>query len=146
MKMTSGQQNGFTLVEVLVALIVMAIGVMGLITLQLNTIQANKSASHRSQAVWAANDILDRMRANRTAALNSDYDIALATDAPTDTSTVANADLADWLTRLPNTLPEGDGSVVTDAATSTVTVTIQWNEGRMRDGNNAMQFVLETQI
>lgn len=138
--------SGFTLIEVLVAMLVMAIGIMGLISLQLNTLQSNQAASYRSQAVWAATDILDRMRANRTVAIAEGYDISMNSSAPGDTSTIANADLSDWLTGLSNWLPSGDGSIDFDTGSSIVTITIQWDESQIKDGTGNEQFVFETQI
>lgn len=140
------KQSGFTLVEVLVALFIIAVGILGVMGLQLSTLQANQSASHRSQAVWAASDILDRMRANRTAATDGDYNITIDTATPSDTSTVANADLNEWLTRLGNWLPEGDGAIAYNAVTEQVTVTIQWNESKMQGGDEEQQFVFTSQI
>ena len=137
---------GFSLIEVLVSMLVIAIGAMGLISLQLSTMQSNQASSYRSQAVWAAVDILDRMRANRSVAEAEGYDISLAASAPSDTSTIVNADLSQWLTRLSNWLPEGDGSINFDTATSEVTITIQWDESGIRNGSDEAQFVFGTQI
>lgn len=57
-------QAGFTLVEVLVTIIVLAIGVLGLAGLQLASMRSNHSAFLRTQATLAANDLIDRMRIN----------------------------------------------------------------------------------
>jgi type IV pilus assembly protein PilV len=56
--------GGFTLVEVLVAVLVLAVGLLGLAGLQLASMKSNHSAYRRSQATIAAYDLLDRMRAN----------------------------------------------------------------------------------
>lgn len=138
--------SGFTLIEVLISLIIISIGVLGLIGLQVSGLQANQSASNRSQAVLAASDMLDRMRANRTAALGNAYNISMSSNTPTSTATLAQADLAEWFTRVENWLPAGDASIELDAATSVFTITLQWDESRMRDGSAQQQFVFETQI
>jgi type IV pilus assembly protein PilV len=57
-------QSGFTLIEVLVAIIILAIGLLGLANLQTVSLRNNQSAYLRTQAVWLANDIADRMRSN----------------------------------------------------------------------------------
>ena len=137
---------GFTLVEVLVSLIILAIGVMGLISLQVGTLQANQAVSQRSQAVWAASDIVERMRANRTAVLNGEYNLALSNDAPTSLDNLSAADLSDWIDYLETWLPEGDGAVNYNPGSGLVTVTIQWDDSAMRDGSSEKQFVFGTQI
>lgn len=56
--------NGFTLIEVLVTIIVLAIGILGLAGLQIAGMRSNHSAYLRTQAVLAASDLSDRMRLN----------------------------------------------------------------------------------
>lgn len=146
MRKCNSKNSGFTIVEVLVAMLVMSVGIMGLIRLQMSTLQVNQGSSYRSQAVWAVNDILDRMRANRTVLQNQGYDLAFADEPPADRSTVENNDIAEWLEHLENWLPGGDGSINYDPAVQQVTVTIQWDEGGMRDGEDDQEFVFVTQI
>ena len=55
---------GFTLIEVLVAMLVLAVGLLGLAGLQATSLRNNQSAYNRSQATQLAYDIADRMRAN----------------------------------------------------------------------------------
>ena len=77
------RQKGFTLLEVLVAVLVLAIGLLGLAGLQATSLRVNQSASMRSQATNLAYDMADRIRANRGAALAGSYDSqALATTPP----------------------------------------------------------------
>jgi type IV pilus assembly protein PilV len=64
-------QSGFTLVEVLVAVVVLAVGLLGLAGLQVTSVRFNNSAYLRSQATNLAYDIADRIRANRSVALAS---------------------------------------------------------------------------
>ena len=124
---------GVSLVEALVALLVLSIGLLGLANLQLTAIRNAHSAHLRSQASILAQDILDRIRANRANA--TAYNIALSAAAPTGTS-VAEKDLKAWLDSLAGSLPQGDGAVnvTTAGSTTTVTVTIQWNDSRGLDG------------
>ncbi len=69
-------QNGFTLIEVLVSAIILAIGLLGVTRLQLATMQNNNSSQHRSIAIQIASDMFERMRANPDAVLNRGYDHA----------------------------------------------------------------------
>jgi type IV pilus modification protein PilV len=58
------EQQGFTLIEVLVTVIIMAIGLLGVAGLQLAGMRSNHSAFLRTQATIAAYDLIDRMRAD----------------------------------------------------------------------------------
>ena len=64
----SNRDFGFALVEVLVAVIVLAIGLLGLAGLHATGFRDNHGAFVRTQATYAVNDLADRMRANRVAA------------------------------------------------------------------------------
>jgi type IV pilus assembly protein PilV len=55
---------GFTLVEVLVALVVMAVGLLGIAALYVEGLRAGRTAVYRSAAVTLAADMADRIRAN----------------------------------------------------------------------------------
>src|SRR4030065_2717121 len=69
--------RGFTLLEVLVAIVVMSIGLLGLAGLMASSLKNSHSAYQRTQATWLAYDALDRMRANRQVALAGGYHLAL---------------------------------------------------------------------
>lgn len=135
---------GVSLVEVLVAVLVLSIGLLGLANLQLTAIRNAHSAHLRSQASILAQDILDRIRANRANA--TAYDIDLAASPPTGSS-LPEQDLKAWLDSLASSLPEGDGAVdVTAGSPATVTVTIQWNDSRGLDGDSTQQWQYVTQL
>ncbi len=135
---------GVSLVEVLVALLVLSIGLLGLANLQLTAIRNAHSAHLRSQASILAQDILDRIRANRANA--TAYAIDLAASPPTG-STLPEQDLSAWLGSLAANLPDGDGAVAVTAGTpTTVTVTIQWNDSRGLDGDSTQQWQYVTQL
>ncbi|HTV51139.1 MAG TPA: type IV pilus modification protein PilV [Steroidobacteraceae bacterium] len=136
---------GFTLVEVLVALVVLSIGLLGIGKLMLFSSRANDSAYMRTQATALAYMIMDDMRANRTQAIGGAYQIAFgaATNPGTncDTATctpavLASYDLWTWQSQLASALPAGNGSVsivsVPDTNTGDAlyeaTVTVQWND------------------
>jgi len=62
------QQGGFTLIEVLVSVLILLVGMLGVVGMQMLSLQANQGAYFRSQAVYIGAEILDAMRANPTAA------------------------------------------------------------------------------
>jgi type IV pilus assembly protein PilV len=59
-----GAPFGFALTEVLVAVLVLSIGILGIAGLQMESLQSNNDAMHRSEALWLAQELVERMRAN----------------------------------------------------------------------------------
>ena len=117
-------QRGNTLIEVLVALLVLSIGLLGVAGLQLTSLRNNRSAHLRSQAQVMAYDITDRMRANRQLAVDTGaYNIAIG--IPAIGGTLAGDDLVRWKEAILNSLPSGDGSVQV-VNTNVVLITVQW--------------------
>ena len=135
--------RGFTLLEVLVAIVVLSIGLLGLAGLMASSLKNSHSAYQRTQATWLAYDALDRMRANRAVALASGYNLALG--ATPGGSGLAAADLNEWDAALTNTLPAGDGSI-TVTANGRATIIVQWNDERGTGGLVAEQFRVDSQI
>jgi type IV pilus assembly protein PilV len=119
---------GFTLVEVLVALVVLSIGLLGIASLQLSSLRWNHGASKRSQATLLAYDILDRMRANPIAARNSEYSTG---GTP---GTVATADLTQWASNIAATMGPGATGTVSAPTTSGTsawfTIRITWDDSK----------------
>lgn len=62
--MMRSRTRGFTLYEVLIAVLILAIGILGVTGLQVLSLQQNRSALLRAQALQVGNDVLDRIRAN----------------------------------------------------------------------------------
>lgn len=127
------KQSGFTLLEVLVAMLVLSIGLLGLAGLMASSMRNNQSAYHSTQATWFAYDILDRMRANRAGALAGNYSAALSSPAcsmAAPAGSIAAQDIGGWKNMIACALPEGDGSIVVNGANRRVTVTVQWNDSR----------------
>ena len=122
-------QAGFTLIEILVALLVLSVGLLGLAGMQARGLQNNQNAFLRSRAVQGGADILDRMRANLDPALNGNYNIAKA-EVPAEPgggATMAQIDLWQWKRGLAASLPLGDGRVA--VAANIATITVFWTEG-----------------
>jgi len=140
------------MVEALVALVVLAIGLLGIAALYLDSLRAGRTALNRTSAVQIAADLADRIRANRGAgagyaiaidAANPDAPPcdAVAACAPAD---VALADLTDWRTELAASLANGTGSVDVVAGDPTAyVITVQWTE----PGNDApVSYVLRVEV
>lgn len=141
-------QRGFTLIEIMVAVVVLAIGLLGLAGLQATSLRFNSSAYLRSQATNLAYDIADRMRVNAVAARGGAYDgVALQNTPPACAAaalagTVANQDIQAWRNALTCTLPLGTGSIARNG--TVFTITVQWDDSRGQQP--AQQFTMMTDI
>lgn len=142
------KQFGFSMLEVLVTMIIVSFGLLGIAGIIANGLKNNQGSYARSQASWLANDIVDRMRANRAVAegaSTSPYNLAIGTAAAVGTSVVA-IDLTSWRSALAAALPTGTGGVSLDSTSKKVTVTVQWDESRIKDGSASQQFIVETKL
>jgi type IV pilus assembly protein PilV len=123
----SRQQRGFTLLEVLIALLVLSIGLLGLAALQTTGLRSNQMASMRTLATQLAYDMTDRMRANPAGIAANQYVIA-TDETPGDPAvSIANNDLTEWRDQIAR-LPGGLSSIAQNAGTHVVTV--YWDEYR----------------
>jgi type IV pilus assembly protein PilV len=149
------KQTGFTLVETLVALVVLSVGLLGVAGLQLFGLRGNMSAASRTQATYFADDIIDRMRANYVVArgpadaTHLQYQVAMGATSSSAADPIALADVTAWLAEL-QALPSGQGSISVDPVTNIATVTIQWVDTRGGDTNlcnagNCVPLTFQTQ-
>jgi len=100
--------GGFTMIEVLVAVLVLAIGLLGVASVQLLSMQQTSNANLRSQATLYAQDMAEQLRANAGNAMGA-------------------SELAAWKNLLKRDLgPNGD--VTVNVASSVATITIKWRE------------------
>jgi len=119
--------TGFSLLEVLVALLVTSVGLLGLAALQLVSLKQNHGAYLRSQATFLAHDMVERMRSNRQQAISGAYDVGFGGSGG---SGLAAADLAQWQALVDALLPSGDGAVSVDAARGLAIVSVRWDDSR----------------
>lgn len=135
------KESGFSMVEVLVALVVLAIGLLGIAALYLNSLQSGRTAIYRTQAITLAADLADRIRMNRTAqagynTLFADTEAVVGTCSTTggcSDADLASTDLATWKAEVAEQLPNGEGQVVVTAPVgagepATYVVTVRWAE------------------
>lgn len=125
--------QGFTLIEVLVAIVVLAVGILGLVRLQGTAIQQSTIALQRTQATLLGYDIANRIRANRVEARNGGYDSDWGRQASSvdcsvqcSTSQLAAHDIGEWLRAIERKLPQGDGQV--SVAANVATIEVRWRD------------------
>jgi type IV pilus assembly protein PilV len=156
------RQTGFTLLEVLISMVIIAFGLLGVAGLQVFALKHSQSATFRSSAATLANDIVDRMKTNVGGAIDGAYNqpnpAAYATfvagctqPVGCTTADLAANDLAEWQQRIALTLPGGRGIVCLDATPDDGTsatdsqcdldketnyvVKIWWTDDRTRGGD-----------
>jgi type IV pilus assembly protein PilV len=127
--------RGFTLIEVLIAMLIVAIGVLGITALQFKGLQYNQNASFRTQVSVLAYDISERMRANApNAAAYADAitDYLVPAVEPSGCvhtgafSTGVTNDVNCWKQQLYQALPPGSTASLNDDGDGLFTVTIGW--------------------
>lgn len=140
--------RGFSMVEVLVALVVLGVGMLGIASLYVVTLRSSGSAISRMQAVNLASDLGDRIRANRNA--GAAYEGAAAANgngcigisANCSPQQMAAHDLFLWQRQIAAALPgnpSGTVKVVASAALRTYTITVTWSESSGEALNYAMR-------
>lgn len=145
----ASEQYGFTLIEVLIAVLVLSIGLLGLAGLQAVSIRMNHGAYMRSQATNLAYEIADSMRANRG---NASTYVGTYATIPcvltynrTTSGTTGAADIAEWRNRLACLLPSGRGAIAVPANSQRATITVTWDESRY-GGSAAQTFAFSTEL
>ena len=120
--------SGFTLVEILIAMIILSIGFLGLASLQTTGMQNSDGAYMQTQASVLAYDMAERIKAN---ADNVSYgSVALGASTAQDCTSgactpaqIKSHDVNTWKTSLARTLPAGDGSISQTSGSGTTTST-----------------------
>jgi type IV pilus assembly protein PilV len=131
-------QRGDTMIEVLVTIIIIAVGVLGAAALQVTTLKNLSSSHSASVAAILAEDFSERMRANPTEALNDAYVHNAAPGAFPDCAAdacsmaqLATYDMGTWWQQLTTVLPSGRGQVTRIVGpTNTFLLTVRWDDDR----------------
>jgi type IV pilus assembly protein PilV len=144
-------QRGVGLIEVLIAVLVLSIGMLGMAGLQTWSLRTNESAMQRGMAVVQAYAIADVMRADRVVAVGSGFNLGLDDDASDLTGGgFAETAVADWRASLQESLgPDASGAVDCDGAICDITV--RWDDSRAvaidgDDGDTVQQIVVQVEL
>lgn len=137
-------ERGFSLIEAMVAVVILSIGLLGVAALQAKALRNNLSANERSMAVIQAYSIFDAMRANALVASAGGYNFTRTSNctAPTSTSnpnTLALNDLSAWIVAMQSNLGSSACGDVSCSA-GACTVKVYWND-QHGTGGSAGQFV-----
>ncbi len=132
-------QRGFSLIEVLVALVVLSIGMLGIAALYVDSLRSGRTAIHRTQAVILVSDMAERIRANPDAGAayagaaadnNCADDVGLSNDCTA--AEMAADDLQIWQQSIAGLLPNGVSQIqfvpAVGGLPATYTISVTWNE------------------
>lgn len=143
------RHQGFTLIEVLVAIVVFSFGLLGMVGLQAAAMQANRESRIQNQATALARELAEMMRGNKNVAIKAaaadnpylgefavgsltlaapSYCLAVsnATNGCSTAADVASAQMTDWLARVDAALPGARVSVCFDSAPYDASGMPQW--------------------
>ncbi len=153
----NSKQCGVGLLEVLVTLVIVSISALGMVGLQSKSLQHNQTSYLRSQAAFLVNDMMERIRSNRSlASTSTGYSVlanqyeATACDqneypsqcetAACTRSELAEYDLKQWKFSLACQLPEGKGSVSesTEATGKVFLISITFDDSRGRKNSRTV--------
>jgi type IV pilus assembly protein PilV len=131
--------KGFSLIEVLAAMVVLGVGLLATAKMQILALQNTQGGYMRAQVSHISYDIIDRMRTNPNAVTTGSYDLAETDDTPgiinckgaAANCTAANMAQFDhywWRSTIREFLPNGTGAITTvdDGTFTTVTIDVTW--------------------
>lgn len=124
--------RGLSLIEVLIAVLVLSIGLLGLAALQTFSVQASQNAYYRTQATNLAYEVADFARVNRSAVVDA----------------CAIPLLPGWTNFVSTQLPSGTLTpAIVDCSDGVIRVTVTWGENRIQDTVGGVETVeIETRI
>lgn len=132
--------RGTSLIEVLIAVLIMAIGLLGIAAMQTVALRNSQGSLERSQAIISAYAALDAMRANRAVALSGGYNTNGFICSATGSASLAAADTTAWIAgwRAALSLSAADvntgcGSINCDAGTGICEIGLRWDDSHASD-------------
>ncbi len=150
------RQRGISLLESMVAIVVMALGILGILGVQMRTLTDTQTSVRRAQAIRLIEDFSERMKVNPNALGNianytSDWTATPPTAAATKSCATASCshgelatyDLAEWKRAVERTLPLGNANVflaqgeTVDENRRQLGVMISWRENERNVADNA---------
>lgn len=136
----SNRQRGVSLIEVLITILVLAVGLLGLSALQLSSLKNNQSAMERSLAVVQSYTIVEALRADTESAKQGRFNITL--DQEPGSGTFPAGVHTIWRNQLKQNLGESATGAIS-CINSKCIITVQWDDSKGTQGSETEQIVTE---
>ncbi|MEX0605220.1 MAG: type IV pilus modification protein PilV [Marinobacter sp.] len=143
-------QQGLTMIEVLIAMLIFAIGLLGVAGMQSLALKSSDNSNIRSLVNIHAYEIVERMRANMPAVRGGKYNSIAGASTSTNCSPsctpnqLAAWDASEWYANLQADVPSATGAVI--YANGMATVTINWTERSLGNDSEAQIYTLQARI
>lgn len=135
-------QGGVGLLEVLIAVLVLAIGILGIAALQAITLKNSGSSAARTQASMQVYSMFDIIRGNRT-----NISIYNTNTYQTGDGQGVAGSMGGWLDSLQTTVsPDAAGKIICDADTQICEVGVRWNDERATGGSQTQELVIRSRV
>ena len=154
MSHTPKHQRGIALIEALIAILIIALGILGVMGVQMRTLSDTQTGVRRAQAIRLIEDFSERLKVNPNAMHNIDKFASSWTDKPSATKNCASVscsntelasfELAQWKTSVSQLLPGGNATIFVSEAKPTpdnrreLGVMISWREN---EGSQETEFL-----
>lgn len=138
------RQRGISLTETLIAMMILAVGMLGVAGMQTANVRNSQSANQRTMATILVSNMAERIRANRTLALTGVYALSKTCATLALTGSIQNVEKTNWITEIQTALGATNtscGQVTYVADTRTYTVTVSWDDSRAIGGSGSMNIV-----
>lgn len=150
---SKSRQAGVGMIEVLIALFVLAIGMLGIAALQATALRNSQSSMERSQATMLTYNLFDAMRADLDNARAGNYEFGptcVSGSAPSLGSPLAQNQIDSWFADLKDNMGDTSNTCAAitncNGATNACTITIQWDDSRGKGGEAAQQVVTVSRL
>lgn len=127
------RQRGVSLIESMIALLVISVGLLGIAAMQVTSMKQNSSAMHHSQAVWIAYNIAERIRSNfgqfaayGTPMIDTNNSYIQDCSNGCTAAQIITSDISDWKTEVQK-LPSGRGTIDSPIANQ-LRIRVMWND------------------
>lgn len=143
---TNTTRTGFTLLEVMIALLIFSIGLLGLAGLQAGGLRSTKISDNRATAIIAAHDMEARILTNShgaaylyklTSSSIPSYNTNCTLNICANVHDVADWDMYEWDTYIKNSLPSGYGTIT--KANGIYKITVHWDESGTGNSNKSYE-------